>query len=386
MCDFPHRPSEIVRSIKLLEVGRDRQNEFCGSFYTYKLGKHAMSVADDLVQRHSSDILADGTFQAGVALIQGARQEQLAASSDINEACTWLALIAEVGSKALSALISWSRLRLEEKWLDLQKFVADLLSILEHAAALATSIVVKNFGPCIEHIDQKLCDGDDSNLRALGVAFVVELGTTAAKCQSDLSDMTERLFDGITAFHALCADMLKNNKGHAEMGEALGGLSDAVMAPKTWMHMLAEYMKGVQVLGPIVRRGCASDFPPYPKCVDDYISFASDENQLQISSNSPANLRADVAARTPLLKYICMLYTCQRRIRDELQMPAEDWKLVLADLPMLEVVDGIIDWIEGGSLPAAIHASLWQAWRNNILDGLLAELQTQALPWELGGL
>lgn len=140
---IPARPSEVVRAKRIIESGVERSNEFCDSFNTYPIGKHALSVSEELVQRHSTDLLADGSFSAGMSLVSEATSDKLSLNQDLSKAKSWLRLIPAAGAKLTSALTSWSRVRLEEQLEHFQAFLENLTGIIEHAAALITTVVTE---------------------------------------------------------------------------------------------------------------------------------------------------------------------------------------------------------------------------------------------------
>lgn len=62
---------------KTLENGKERQNEFCSSFWVYKIGMFSMGLAEDYVQRQSTDMAADSAFEVGWTMVAVAMDDAL---------------------------------------------------------------------------------------------------------------------------------------------------------------------------------------------------------------------------------------------------------------------------------------------------------------------
>lgn len=368
-----------MTAMKTLENGKERQNEFCQSFFTYKVGKFSMGLAEDYVQRQSTDMVADSAFDAGFTSIAGAMDDALQKNAEPAKATEWLALVAPAGAKLLTALTSWSRLRLEERYSKIQAFLEALVAIVEHAAAIITSQVVAKVRIHIDGIDSALTalEDDDSAVPGDAIHLVQKLAEDAANVEVALKPLRSELIVTIESFEALAGNICKNSKGHTELADFTSNLVEASQAPKSWVDMLWSFLLGLQLTSPIAERTAlhSGQLSDYPACLDDLGGDATIE---LFNQGAPIDLRADAAKKAPLVRCLSALYRCQALVKDELEMPGDDWRRVAECLQADDEVNIVVDWVHEGSLAERIHTQVWVPLRSKMLDGFLKELEIQA--------
>lgn len=312
----------------MIEEGHtSRNNEFCGSFFSYKIGKLAMVVCEEVVQRHAHDLLADGSLSAGVDVLQSAGVDTMSASSSVDDAVRWLRLLPVAGSKLSTALASWSRLRIDEMCDNVQGMLETMAGVIDHAAALATMKVHAMARPHMNAIDDSLSGTSATPARSGDVVDKVRaLSKAAWACVAELWELKTELNNAIDGFNKMLVNILKQSKGQATLIEFGENLMSASQAPSTWMAMLWALLRGLQVLAPIVTRTdfATESVPLFPHCLDDYCKH-SDAGSCALASGAPVaeNLQEDIARSTPILK--CIAYLCfgQRVVRGEPMMPEE---------------------------------------------------------------
>lgn len=380
------RPSDMMKATQIIDIGHEKLDDFCSSFFNYPLGKFCKNIAEEQVQRFSTDLLADSAFDAGLSAISQAQVSALAANGSQLQAAEWLQLLPTAGGKLVTALSSWSQVRLEEKIADIRNFLEGLVAIIEHCGGLITSVVAQEVLPHIGLLDAHFADHSDADgsIPPKALDLVRALSEAARRCQSDSQELVDALGIATMSFETLTSNVQGvAAKGHseAEVSELLPALIEAAKAPRSWVSMLWHFLGGLQALERIVQLAPSADtdLPAYPKCIDEYFDNMGNRQLASVATSSLApNIKADMMNNAPTLSLIGFLYRCQSVVRAELSMPGDDWRLVASALPPDETVERMIDWLERGQLPSAIHRKLWLLVRDKVLEAFLRELHIQA--------
>lgn len=368
-----------MKAKQIIDIGYEKVDDCCSSFFNYPFGTHCMSVAEEQVQRFSTDLLADSAFEAGLQTTASAKICALEVNGSALQAVEWLNLLPMAGSKLVTALSSWSQLRLEEeKFADFRGFLEGLVAIIEHSGALITTIVAQKIIPHIDSLAADFSNDPDGAISPKRMQIVKALAEAAAQCQADLSELADTLGVATTSFETLISNVQGVAKSHSEAD--VSGLVPT--APMSWVKMLWHSLGGLQALEPIVERALLADAPKpaYPHCIDEYFEKMGNRQLTECFTTSSVapNLKPDIIKSAPLVSPIGALYRCQAVVRDELSMPGEDWRLVAKGLPADESVERMIDWLEGGALAMAIEHKVWRPVRDMISDGFLRDLHSHA--------
>jgi hypothetical protein len=103
-----------------------------------------VSTAEDVIERHSSDILGDNSFSEAKQLVAFGSTDMLKVQGVIAETEKSHLHIPACGGKLLAAIRTWSASRLEEQWEDVQSVVSTCVDVLRHGIAHLTSKMVQD--------------------------------------------------------------------------------------------------------------------------------------------------------------------------------------------------------------------------------------------------
>lgn len=119
-----------------------------------------MAIADEVIERHSGDLLGDTAFATAKSMLAFAELANLQARTDINDTLSFKASLRAATGKIFSAVSSWSAARSEEQWGDVQSILAQLLNCGMHSVSLAVKLITESIRPHMRECDSAVCDAD----------------------------------------------------------------------------------------------------------------------------------------------------------------------------------------------------------------------------------
>lgn len=124
------------------------------------MGKALLAVADEIIERHSGDLLGDAAFDAAKELLSFAELANLQVRVDINQTLSFKDSLLAATGKIFSAVSLWSAARSEEHWGDVQSILAQLLNCGTRSAALALKLITESARQHMQECDAAISDPD----------------------------------------------------------------------------------------------------------------------------------------------------------------------------------------------------------------------------------
>lgn len=125
-----------------MRQGDSKAGSFCAAFFHFPMGKDILKAAEEVVERNTTDILADSSMNAGLALLKCANIAELQVLTDPEKPCNFQGTVEQALAKLSSATLLWSPSRSEAVFGEVRSFVSKALHAGVHAVALATSTAV----------------------------------------------------------------------------------------------------------------------------------------------------------------------------------------------------------------------------------------------------
>lgn len=367
--------------MKFLDDGTASGNEFCRSFNTFKLAKSCMEHAQKIVQRSAQDQLSDGEFLHAVDMMKNASPDSLTMSVDLDDAIGWLRVVPTAGQKVLTAWTEWSQSRREERWESVSSLIDSFASVADHAAALATTTALCELIPMMQKVVIRNPDaGVEAGVPQDLAEEIDALSESAWGMRACLLPLWEELQTVASYLENLVSALLRVSRGTTAIADTAAEMKEALTTSKSWFSMLMSWLVGVESMAPILMRAASAfdDSTKYPLHLELYEEHKRTGNNGVVSCLHDSDQRKAACQIMPLLTSITALYAAQRRVREELEFPAETFKRVCGALPEKAEVDMAIDWIEESPLAKWLHNKIWVPLRSSLFDGLLNELMVNS--------
>lgn len=371
------RPSDVAKAKRVLEAGHDRHDEFCDAFYSFEVGKYCRDRGDDLVRRHSHDLLADGAFEAASSLLEGSGIDSIADNETVSVAIDWLKLVPDCGSKVLSSWGDWSLMRKEERREDLVCILEKMVHVVEHSVALATGLVITAIRPFTEDVTEQLAGRDPGAMPTPSAfCYMSALSSSAWEMLQELGPLREQTLSCINYLESLLDSITKSSMNDVNIGDATSELLETLGAPFSWLEMLWVYLGGLEVMYVIVMRSPIAKLQPpltYPDMLTEFLDQSGKPYPEDLDMRPPR--RAEALSKVPFLRLLTKCYFCQDRVSKEPVMPGEFWRPIAKILPEDAVVEETIDWLETGPLASLVNDEVWVPLRDSIFTSLGQEFQ-----------
>lgn len=374
---FARRPSDIIKARATLEKGHLAGDEFSSAFFTFSLGKRCFEESKQVVQRQAQDVLADGNFEKIQEAMQAMQLEVLTTTNDIAQSEAWLGKIPEVSSKFPYSWNQWSNLRLEEMQDNIGECMWSMAQVIEHAAATATTKIFDGCRPHMVILDNLLAQRERSSGLSQEVWEEVRvLSMSAWNLRRGLAGFRCALVAACESMTKLLADLGTKKGLQDNFMETLEVLRETVEAPQTWCDMLWALLKGLEAFDGIMSKstllGAGVESSP------NILAKFELGMKCGIPQSDPSlsdTQRDDLVRSTPLLCLVAALYTYQKRIREEPQMPGESWRVKMSALPEDGLVEQCVDWLETSVLATIVHDEIWSPLRDGCFQFVLEDLK-----------
>lgn len=252
------RPSDISNALSIMRHGDSKADSFCVAFFQFPMGKEILKAAEEVVERNATDILADSSMNAGLALLKYANLAELQVLTDHEKTCSFQGTVEQALAKLSSAMLSWSPSRSEEVFAEVQSFVSKALHAGVHAVALATSTAVMSTSVLMSEADSQMSNFEGSGGK--GIAILANLSSEAMRSWSAIEDLLSvgrNNLNKLLIFLGKAPSMLKVRKNVVTSFCTL--VHDDISAALAWAESLSEILSGVASIGAL-----ASNTPAPP--------------------------------------------------------------------------------------------------------------------------
>lgn len=137
----PPKPSDVHRAVEVITTAAGQKHELSQAFAQFGMGQAFMARGLEIVERSSEDMVGDAALEFAQektrTLFQGVEGEL-----DVARMTQSMSEVPGILSKFHTAVSSWSSIRLEEQWSQVQQGVTELASACYSGASLSINLVV----------------------------------------------------------------------------------------------------------------------------------------------------------------------------------------------------------------------------------------------------